>query len=65
MKEEATEKDHDNDSVQQNNISRIWGVLYSYRENCISEGDERNESEWEEICAAMNAITDRLKRKGI
>ena len=39
----------------------IWEALHSYREDCISEGDERNDEIWEDICLAMAVIEENLK----
>ena len=36
----------------------IWTALHAYREDCISEGDERNDEEWQEICEAMEDIAN-------
>ena len=38
----------------------IWEALHSYREDCISEGDEFNDSIWEDICLAMAVIREDL-----
>lgn len=38
----------------------IWGSLHCYREDCISEGDENSDREWDEICTAMAWIKERI-----
>jgi hypothetical protein len=38
----------------------IWNALHSYREDCISEGDEMHDEIWEDICLAMAVIREDL-----
>lgn len=41
-------------------IKTIWLALEGYRENCIPEGDETYDEEWNDICTAMAVITEDL-----
>lgn len=36
----------------------VWEALNGFRENCISEGDTANDSQWDEITTAMAWITE-------
>ena len=38
----------------------VWDSLYAMREDLIPEGDESYDSQWKEICFAMNYITAEL-----
>jgi hypothetical protein len=37
-------------------LSRIWEVLHTYRENCICHDDE-----WDDICYAMARLKEMLE----
>lgn len=39
----------------------IWEALHSYREDCISEGDEQNDQAWDAICEAMAHLHETLE----
>lgn len=39
-------------------IKDIWAALSDYRENCIPEGDENYDKQWDDICFAMEHITN-------
>jgi len=41
-------------------LSRIWEVLHAYREDCIPEGDEIYDEEWDDICYAMARIKETI-----
>lgn len=38
----------------------VWEALFSHRENCIPEGVDNNDEQWDEICTAMAWITETL-----
>jgi hypothetical protein len=42
------------------NLETVWAALESYRENCIPEGDEAYDAEWEDITHAMALIREEL-----
>lgn len=39
-------------------IKDVWTALSDYRENCIPEGDENYDEQWDDICFAMEHITN-------
>lgn len=39
-------------------IKDVWTALSDYRENCIPEGDENYDEQWDDICFAMGHITN-------
>ena len=43
-------------------IDIIWKALEEYREKVITEGIEKNDEEWNDICTAMAWITEDLER---
>ena len=43
-----------------NNLSIIWDALHCFREDCIPEGEEMYDEQWDEICGAMANITEEL-----
>lgn len=42
-------------------IETIWEALEGYRENCIPEGVDNNDQQWNEICTAMAWLTEDLE----
>jgi hypothetical protein len=42
-------------------IATIWPALWAYREDCIPEGDESYDAQWDEICTAMAWITEEIE----
>jgi hypothetical protein len=42
-------------------IETIWPALWAYREDCIPEGDESYDTQWDEICTAMAWITEEIE----
>lgn len=42
-------------------LNRIWEVLHTYREDCIPEGIDHNDEEWDDICYAMAIIEEMLE----
>ena len=46
-------------------INIIWEALHSYREDCISEGDEMHDEIWDDICTAMAVIQEDLNEPEI
>lgn len=41
-------------------LETIWDALHSHRENCIPEGDDDYDSQWDDICTSMAWITEEL-----
>jgi len=41
-------------------IETVWDALQSHRENCIPEGVDNHDAEWDEICTAMAWIQEEL-----
>lgn len=41
-------------------LSVIWAALHGYREDCISEGVDNNDEQWDEICTAMAWVHEEL-----
>jgi len=39
-------------------LEDMWTVLSDYRENCIPEGDENYDEQWDDICHNMEVITN-------
>lgn len=39
-------------------IKDVWDALSDYRENCIPEGEENYDEQWNDICFAMEHITN-------
>lgn len=39
----------------------IWQALDGYREDCIPEGEEDYDKEWDDICHVMSKITEALE----
>jgi hypothetical protein len=46
-------------------IDTIWQALCAYREDCIPEGDEAYDEEWDNICTAMAVIQEDLNLQEI
>ena len=42
-------------------LSRIWEVLHTYREDSIPEGIDNNDEEWDDICYAMARIKEMIE----
>jgi len=42
-------------------LSRIWEVLHTYREDSIPEGIDNNDEEWDDVCYAMARIKEILE----
>ena len=41
-------------------MESVWVALHGFREDCIPEGDEDYDSEWNDICTAMAWIREEL-----
>ena len=41
-------------------LETIWDALSAYREDCIPEGEDRYDREWENICTAMAWVSEEL-----
>ncbi len=41
-------------------VEVVWEALFAVREDLISEGDDANDRQWDEICTAMAWIEDEL-----
>ena len=41
-------------------LSRIWEVLHNYREDCIPEGIDHHDEEWDDICYTMARLKEML-----
>jgi hypothetical protein len=41
-------------------LNTIWDALHAYREDCIPEGDESYDRQWDAICTAMAEIREGL-----
>jgi len=41
-------------------LETIWNALENYREDCIPEGNEKNDDEWSDICTAMAWLTEHV-----
>lgn len=54
-------------AVKSNNpqgwLDAIWAALEDYRENCIPEGDESNDGQWDEIATAMAWISETIEKQ--
>ena len=44
-------------------LSSVWEVLHMAREDCISEGIESNDEQWDEVTHAMAKIHEALNIK--
>jgi|TARA_A100000171_G_scaffold7041_2_gene5419 hypothetical protein len=44
-------------------LSSVWDVLHMAREDCISEGIESNDEQWNEVTNAMAKIHEALDIK--
>tara|TARA_A100000172_G_scaffold63051_2_gene42414 strand:- start:2989 stop:3168 length:180 start_codon:yes stop_codon:yes gene_type:complete len=44
-------------------LSSVWDVLHMAREDCISEGIESNDKQWNEVTNAMAKIHEALDIK--
>lgn len=44
----------------QDALNTVWEALASYREDCISEGQEAYDEEWDNICTAMAVIQEKV-----
>ena len=44
-------------------LSSVWEVLHMAREDCISEGIESNDEQWNEVTYAMAKIHEALNIK--
>lgn len=42
-------------------LTTVWQALHDYRENNISEGQDSNDSVWDEITHAMAIIHESLE----
>lgn len=42
------------------NLEIIWAALEGYREDCIPEGEQTYDAEWDNICTAMAQLRDEL-----
>ena len=38
----------------------VWQALYGFREDCIPEGTDMYDQQWDEICTAMAWIKENL-----
>ena len=47
---------------RQSMLDTIWHALECYREDCIPEGEERYDEEWNDIFIAMTRITRDLQK---
>jgi hypothetical protein len=47
--------------IMRADIDLIWQALEGYRENCIPEGVDNNDKQWDDICTAMAWITEDLE----
>lgn len=41
-------------------LSIVWDALHGFREDCIPEGEEMYDEQWDEICGAMAVIAEEL-----
>jgi len=41
-------------------LETVWDALGGYREDCIPEGEEMYDEEWDDICTAMAFIREEL-----
>jgi hypothetical protein len=39
----------------------VWNALEGYREDCIPEGDDLYDEQWNDICTAMAWIAEELE----
>jgi hypothetical protein len=44
----------------QDAIKTVWLALEGYREDCIPEGQEAYDEEWDNICTAMAVIQEEV-----
>jgi hypothetical protein len=42
-------------------LETVWDALSSYREDCIPEGDDSYDEQWNDICHAMACLTEDLE----
>ena len=42
-------------------LNRIWEVLHTYREDCIPEGIDHHDEEWDDICYTMARLKEMLE----
>jgi hypothetical protein len=48
-------------NVSSDELDIIWNALFSYRDECIPEGDDPSyDDEWGDICHIMAKITENL-----
>tara|TARA_R110000851_G_scaffold47513_2_gene115351 strand:- start:1479 stop:1649 length:171 start_codon:yes stop_codon:yes gene_type:complete len=40
----------------------VWDALQCFREDCIPEGEEMYDEQWEDICTAMAWIEETIKK---
>ena len=41
-------------------LETVWEALHGFREDCISEGDQDHDEQWDDICTAMAWITEAI-----
>ena len=41
----------------------VWQALYGFREDCIPEGTDMYDQQWDEICTAMAWIKENLDQE--
>ncbi len=44
-------------------LDTIWDALQGYREDCIPEGDEMYDEQWDDICTAMAWAQETLQNE--
>lgn len=42
-------------------LDTVWNALEGYREDCIPEGDDLYDEQWNDICTAMAWIAEELE----
>jgi len=47
--------------MEREQLNDIWNALWTYREDCIPEGIDHNDEEWDDICYAMARIKEMLE----
>jgi len=56
-------KDQVSTCTRSDYLDTIWDALQMVREDCIPEGDESYDEQWDEITSAMAFITEDLDGK--
>lgn len=41
-------------------LETVWEALHGFREDCIPEGDQDYDEQWNDICTAMAWITEAI-----